>query len=331
MALETKEAEISDISNNIWESYINEKQPIRVLVHEKNKKPQLCLFIGTEVEESEKTNVIEKLLFGDDKTKYESIRLINCEIFNSDSINDVKKKISYFIGNEDELNVNHQHIWLNTQQPYENVIDYITELYYNLLKYSKTKQLKREHIDNTFKRMGWGSISKYPSIDYDSYSLDLLLTKEVIEVVKNLKETQSVSYWLDNKNTRHYLPANPLINSKMVDSKMYASSYNFKSSNSHTLNNYGNLLSINVVDITKCNLSKVVLKKYNPNTNKKSDSLDEYIFSNYKFMNGFYKMFKNNEFDIHDMIVLNNNMSKICFKLNIFKDNKNFTDFFRIN
>ena len=54
-----------------------------------------------------------------------------------------------------------QYIWLNVEYKKEGIINLIKNIYYKLVKTSKTKNITNAQVDAMFKQKG-GSISKYP-------------------------------------------------------------------------------------------------------------------------------------------------------------------------
>ena len=247
-------------------------------------------------------------------------------IHRTDTIRDVKNKISEYIG-EDNLFTPHQYIWLDIKILPREVEKFLTEQYYILVKKSENEFIDYKDLDFTFKRCGWGSLDNYPSLKKSKYQLRDFLDKKMIDIVRELLKHQQISYWTDDNNQEYFSPANPK-DFKLIDKTIFNEKFNFNDGDLDILLDLGSIETINVVDLSTYPMDDEFKKIYNPRfitdinkKNYKNDLIDIKIPIT-KLVDKIYDIREIPENNIES------NFDTITFKSRLFKSDKiNFKNF----
>ena len=149
-------------------------------------------------------------------------------------------------------------------------------------------------IDNIFKRLGFGDIEGYPTPKVeDLYGYAYFTRDAVVNAIAERYTTRGVGHYTDTRGNVYRPPtANPFLvvrDNPLVDIPIGSSYIN---SRLKTLQKWGRITAINVVDMNSLTLEPELLLRYCPkyNVEKNTEIVDLYndiVFPKLEYVNGF--------------------------------------------
>ena len=239
---------------------------------------------------------IENIVFGDSDT--EGDRSVAEVIFSDDTIFDLKGKIYRATG----IYPPHSYIWFDVKPDRDTTIQTLNKMYYSSIKFEDNTWLSKSQLEHDFKRLGLGSIDELPEpMEEGRYKFVYFQREDVLDIVEKRMTVRNVGCYVDNRGQHYNAPINPFGLNATEDVVKLSASSNYSNMLGCTLDSFGDIVSINVVDVKNLpgdiflNDPKI-RSRYSPQytvepeVEKIEELYDDVIYPKFDFVSGYRRI-----------------------------------------